>query len=75
MLLKTPVAMVEERDDLDVHRCLADSTCGSPSSLEFFAARQHFSPGIAEEVGHEDNKGSLDRDESRFELAASVRNI
>jgi hypothetical protein len=75
MLLQAPVAMVEERDDLDVHRCLTDSTCGSPSSLELFAAGKHFSPGIAEEVGHENNKGSLNRDESWFKLAASVRNI
>lgn len=75
MLLQAPVAMVEERDDPDVHRCLADSACGSPSSLELFAAGQHFSPGIAEKVGDEDNKGSLYRDDGGFELAASVRDI
>ena len=68
MLLEVPVSPVEEGDDLDVERCLADTTCSPPSSLELLATRQDLGPGVAEEVGHEYDEGSLDRDESGFEL-------
>lgn len=68
MFLQVPVTPVEEGHDLDVKGHLADTTCSSPSSLELLATREYLGPGVTEEVGHEDDEGSLDCNEGGLEL-------
>lgn len=73
VLLKVPGTIIEEGDDLNVDRYLANTTFGSPSSLELFTTRKYLRPGVTEEIGYENDKGSLDGNVRGFELETSVR--
>jgi hypothetical protein len=68
MLLETPLAIIEEGDDLDVAGDYTYATPSPPPSLELVAARQKFGPAFTKEVSNEDDEGALDGDQGRFEL-------
>ena len=68
MFLQTPGSRIDELDELDPEGERACVASGSPSSLDLVATGKNKGPSIADEVGDEDDKGSLDGDVGRFEL-------
>jgi hypothetical protein len=69
MLLEAPWPRVEKLDDLNSQRELTLSSLLSPSSLCSVAPREDGSPSFPEKVGNEDDEGTLDSNQCRFELA------
>lgn len=68
MLLQIPRSVVEERENLDRQRELPLAPFVSPSSFEVVAAGEELGPGVTEEVGDDDDEGSLNGNVGRFEL-------
>jgi hypothetical protein len=68
MLLQTPGSRVNELDDPNPEGKRACVAIGSPSSFNLVATGKKKGPSIADEVGDEDDKGSLDGDVGRFKL-------
>lgn len=60
--------MVEERSDPDPPGRLALAALFPPPSLVSITAGESIRPGVADEVGDENNEGPRDDDISRFEL-------
>lgn len=68
MLLQIPGSVVEERENFDPQRELSLASLVSPSSFEVVTAGKELGPGVTEEVGEDDDEGSLDGNVGRFEL-------
>lgn len=68
VFFETPRPGVDELDNLDAERDFSLPTLLPPSGFEFVAAGEGDGPGFAEEVGDEDDEGSLDCYEGWFEL-------
>lgn len=68
MLLQTPGPRVDELDELNPQGKRACVALGSPSSFDLVATGKKKGPSIADEVGDEDDKCSLDGDVGGFEL-------
>lgn len=75
MLFESPGSGVEELDDGEPPWDLALAALGSPSSLELVTSGEEGCPPFAEEVGDEDDEGSLDGDLRGFELRACVSKL
>mgnify|MGYP000924405807 CR=1 FL=1 len=68
VLLEGPGPRVDELDDLEPEGETAGAALGSPARFELVPAGEEGRPGVAEEVGDEDDEGPLDGDEGGFEL-------
>jgi len=70
MLLQTPVSMVEKANHFDPQRRLSLTATLPPPSLEVITTGEKIGPSLAEKVGNENDKSSLDADICRFKLDA-----
>lgn len=68
MLLKVPGSGVDEGGNGNPQRRFSLAAPCLPSSLQLITAREECSPGIADEVGDEDDEGARDCGSSWFEL-------
>lgn len=68
VLLQVPGPVVEKRDDGDPPGRFPDTASLPPSGLVAVAAREECGPSFTGKVSNENDKGSLNRDLSRFEL-------
>lgn len=69
MLLQVPGPRVDEGPERNPERDLPLATALSPPSGKFVATWKECSPGVADEVGDEDDESATDGDLGRFELA------
>lgn len=68
MLLQVPRPRIEKGDDRDPSGAFSLASFLPPSRLVSIATGEKSGPSFAEEVGDDDDKGSLDGDISWFEL-------
>jgi hypothetical protein len=68
VLLKVPMAGVDELGDPDLERKLSSAAGFSPFRFHPVATGKHSGPGLAHEVGNEHNEGTADGNLRGFEL-------